>query len=360
MAGRRCSGWAGMHAELIAASRARKSAKRLLIGKNQDATGDALRMEALLGTLWPLAHQRIGQFVPVHYNKLANRARSMLALLFPDSAAQDQSRAIDHLAMLGAIARLANGYFLPAPLRWVNLKGRGAWALIGGVPTCMLPHDIRATLGYDHLLRVTEGDPDGHSLSLPIQSLESWIGKPREPLGNWTQSIIRLHLERAGEVTRQAIGDYEIYMPNATSNTHQHWRWQDISKLEPSTVYLARITSRFKYRKWGLVASDDRRGCRFISLDLARVDPRRLMYGFDALAHRATSATIEPRDSSVSMLTLGSELPDAERRFLLAIGHVTSQYPDRYYPLVWTFPTNYEQDVRTMLTSLHIDIKVTR
>lgn len=349
-----------MRAEVILASRGKRFARRFLIAKNQNATDEALFAEILLATLWPLAYQHINHFVPVHHNKLTSRLGSLVALLFADEDERHLAGTIEQLVMLGAIARLPHGFFLPAPLRWVQLAGRGAWALIGGIPTRLLPHGLSATLVYDQLLRVTDTNPGEQSLLLPVQSFESWIGKPREPLERWTKTLIEQLMERTGAVTQRAIAEaeYEIYMPDLVPSAYQHWRWQAAGELTPSTVRLARTTSRFGYRQWGLLSSDNRGQYGFASLEYGQIDPRRLMYGFDALAKQPTSVTIEPDNQGESVLSLGSELPEAERRFLHAIGNVRSPNQDNYYPRVWTFSSTFEQDVRKMLKSLHIEIKV--
>lgn len=347
-----------MRVEIGGAARFRKSARRFLVGRDQQNIDDALYLEAMLSILWPLAFQPDGQFAPVHHNKLASRGRSLMALIGSDKDVRElQAHALDHLALLGAIARLPRGYVLPAPLRWVQLEGREAWALVGGVPVRLLPADVRETLSYNHLLRMTERNPESLSLTLPVQHLASWIGLPQVPLERWTASIIERLSAEADAVTAQAIADHEVYLPGIASSPYQKGRWQSSDKLRPLDICLARLVSPFRSWQWGLLELDRRRTYRYSTLHPAEIDTRRLMYGFDARADQATSVTIAAGGSGNSILSLGSELPDAERRFLLAIGRVTSPSPDHYYPRVWVFPTRYESDVQRMLTNLHIEIR---
>lgn len=311
---------------------------------------------ALRGCLWVLSG---AGGVPVHVLRIIN-ASVQIALHGDLAADHDHAvrrerlrEALDDLAAARDVIEFPNGRWLPAAVRVVPVgNGVGESLLVGGVPSSLLPVELRGTICHHGAFRRTVGDRVQKALNLPTEGLDRWTGAPDLDLLAWTSQVMASRgldpYEEQSEAQR-----LRVYAPgSATPGCSQYGRWTDaVGKLPPGR-YLAR-------REWllgGLVP-------RLVEIAVGRIvragvpslgagDLRRLCYGLDASAGNPTTAEEEASEGKVTF-TLRSEIPHAEARLFAALGQLTIP-TDSYYPRRWSFDLAQRDLIAGRLTGLGV------
>lgn len=134
--------------------------------------------EALRLSLWLHWHP---SHTPVYISRVLSSAERLLACW--SEATQAKAMVANHqhplfetlravlgdLEQIGDIARLPQGYLVPAPMRCVNLAAAQRWLLIGGLPSALLPEPLLRVREHRSLARVICQSPAQLGLSLPQQ-----------------------------------------------------------------------------------------------------------------------------------------------------------------------------------------------
>mgnify|MGYP005842156131 CR=1 FL=1 len=315
--------------------------------------GPALCAEVLRAALWSLwsVEQR-----PVYVTRLLGSAARLL-LPWPQDetegrpAIAEQLRAtLQELEIVGDLAALPRGGWVPAPLRSVHLPAIHRHIILGGVPTRLLPARLQATIertGTVRLVPVPASD-----LKIDAIPEHEWLRRPSGDLAAWTRTVLdTTELGSAGDLA------VEIYAPTAASaGADQYHRWQQRADRLPDGLYLARKRIRrgsiVHYYIVRIVAGRiDGAG----TPALGDGDARRLMYGLDLLAKKPVRVLAQQR-RGLWRVTLRSELPQAEQRLFLAIGREDVRPDGRYYPRCWELSLQYMPTARSALIALGVQI----
>jgi hypothetical protein len=259
---------------------------------------------------------------------------------------------LEDLAENGDLLELSGGRWLPAPLRLVRVSPT-RHLLVAGMPTRLLLSGHLNILQLHGSFRYVANSPNSSLLQaagIPVQwqSLESWLG-PAQTL----EELARLFEEQnLLAVSRQNTSDTSLEAYDASINTPQYSRWRSLDHIVRDGRYLLRTST-----PWGLnhytIGFITKRRLAQQSGELYQVDIRRLCYALD---HRAGKPTIAQWDQRRSLLTLHSELPGRERKFLSTIGMLIENKDGKYYPRAWLI-TQDADHVFSMLKDLGITIK---
>jgi hypothetical protein len=279
----------------------------------------------------------------VHTLRILNRATA-LVLALPTSTPDERlvrarlRDSLEELSEVGDAVELGQGLWLPGSLREVELGSHSEHLLVGGLPTGLLPEQLRGTVVHHGASRRVRGEALRHILALPVEPLSSWARAPVESLREWAESLLDTELPpyvppREGAVLR-------IYAPErAKHRGSQGKRWVD-SAEGLSGRYLAYRTRVFGVREYRIVevAEGNVVGS---GAALLPGEARRLMYALDARAGKAVSVRWEERGGE-TRVTLWSELPRSEQRLFAALGTLLPNPDDTYYPRVWVFSAHRE------------------
>lgn len=324
---------------------------RSLDGDDSDPV--ALTCELLRAVLW--ACTRGG---PVHINRLLNLSVDVAHASSTDTEEEalraQLRRTLDALAEVGDVLELDRGHWSPTSPRIVDLGTESAERLlIGGVPTSALPEPLRREVAHRGTLRFVRGTELERTLTVDVTPLAEWIGAPQLSLRDWGRALLATPLAPYAEPSEGA--PMEIYAPAAPAakrSRNQSTRWSDVVGVADGR-YLARRRRVYGGAEYRIV--DVRDGVVVASCNaLMPGEGRRLMYACDALAGRQVDATLRAEDDVLS-LTLWSEVPSPERRFLTIAGTVSG--PERaYYPRTWRFQRRWKDQVRRHLEALEIRV----
>lgn len=262
---------------------------------------------------------------------------------------------LSDLELVGDVAALPKGYWMPAPLRLVSLPGSRQWLLVGGVPTHCLPAWLTSQvkpLGVTRIMLDSAPEPEQQ---LPIQSLDDWCRTPQEPVDVWASRV--LAQSKLGSV-EQLQGAVEYYAPRisrpfgAQSPLH-YYRWMpDAGKL-PDQRYLARLHIGHKRYRYMVAAIDRGKLSSIGSIQLEDGDIRRLLYGIDALEGCPVQARVI-HTGDARIFKLENELPRSEYRLFAALGRLSLPADGKYYPRSWAFPAEVASQAVQALSRLGI------
>lgn len=315
----------------------------------------------------------------VHIGRLLGRVRNQLGPLLPDrggprlselvtAATSKESwerdlchQVLDRLEVLRDVHKLARGYFLPTPLRLVELRSGNALA-IGALPTPEAQKSLGVRLGTAGLARFAlraDMTPRLRENADLWQSLANWLGNVPN-LGSWIAAYVAAAVKDL-KPSASDVGEYRVYCPEASPTRSQFFRWRDSNEWagHPERLYLCRGTPRNGPAPYwlGLLARDqgDVRVVKEAELE-SRDDIPRLRYGLDLLSKAPTRATIEA-GASEDLLKLSSWLPYQEMRLLQALAVDVSPTPDKL-PRHFRFAKRWREDIEGVLHDLGIELRI--
>lgn len=294
---------------------------------------------------------------PVYVTRLMNAATRPLlplATLTEEGAEPFHNllrSALEALEAIGDLVELPGGRWAPAPLRRVPMPRLDRSLLLGGPPTVQLPAPMRALVERAGVARFLPERALPTLISIDTLPEEEWLRLPSDDLRAWTQCVLRVaNLEPAGNL------EVEVYAPGATtSGCDQYFRWRRSDSWLADGRHLVRYRMR-RGPNTHLIAELVRGRLEAVGpLSLGDGDLRRLMYGLDLVAGNPVRVLAERRRKQWS-LKLGSALPQAEQRLLLALGKELPRPDGKYYPQLWEIPSEYAQLVSSRLNKLGIQV----
>lgn len=328
--------------------------KAILFGAARSrASAEALQAEAIRLAVWSQTCQQ--QKTTLSQNAASTRhvlkaARMYLIRSNQDEQAVDLERnMLDSLADQGDLYAFVGGYWLPAPLRLVPITDRDV-LLVGGLPTYLLPPALLEILvfhGSFRRFKCSTASPVFPTSSVIMkwqyQSLDNWLG----PLPPTFPELIQLF--HAAELLPVEYHQQTLDAYVATLPDWQEKRWQTLNRVREG-CYLLRTAVEFGTREYTVGLVENHRIVRQSS-PLRSVEIRRLCYALDADAKIPTKVDWNRDKGS---LTLSSELPARERKFLASIGQL-QVLTDKYYPRSWVnIPPQFHAEVENMLLLLAV------
>lgn len=319
---------------------------------SKDASKSSVLAEIVRSSIWVHQPQSADSVQPVHRHRIVATGVSSAAWLLevdPKVARDLLSRTVDELVIIGELDRANYGYFLPTPVRWVDIPRDDRKLLVGGVPTRALPPIIRAGIRHRHFVR--EGD--GKEL-LVTQSLDSWIHRPTSELKDWFSTLLRNEKVNARPVKEPELASAEWQIYPTQQHKFQSKRWESLTPIQsiPQGVFLGRARDGFSISSWGLLWSDET-GCSMTEIKPSDVDVRRVMYALDEQYEWPTKVIVR-RGSTRVQLVCESELPISEQRYLTAVSQKITNPEGNFYPRIWDMPKDCECEAKKILTKLGI------
>jgi hypothetical protein len=313
--------------------------------------------EALRLALWSGWHQ--GQ-QPVYVTRMLNAAeRSLIPWQSQNSQGDTELRetlrlVLEELELVGDVASLPGGHWVPAPLRLVEIASIERTLILGGLPTKYMPGRLRSALSRAGISRLTTPETIRSTADLAhIDTVaeREWLRMPEGDLSAWTQQTLgEAALERAGDLM------VEVYAPAHTpQRASQYYRWLQLSRAMPDGRYLARTRMRRGSLAHYIVLLERGAVAAAAVLPSKGGTIRRLMYGLDLQATNPVQVKVQ-RSGAQSCVIVESDLPLAEQRLLLAFGREEVRQDGKYYPRRWTVPPQYLPRVEKALRELGIRI----
>ena len=328
---------------------AREALRTNLLGSGGQADVRTLDCALIRSVVWALWRRDEG----AHILAIMNMALGVTAAM--DGEARTAERraelrdALDELADAGDVIETDHGRWLPAPMRSVDIGGSDRRNLIvGGLPTGALPSGLRIGLTHRGASRIAEGDALCSALGIPGMPIDAWIGVGDGSLDEWADGILKSEL---GPFTDDGDERISIYDPKRTGFQRNRWT-EKFTAL--SGICLALLTGVFGVRRYRLTEIVGGR-IRRCGAALMPGEGRRLMYALDARAGNPVTVRLAGTADSITV-TLGNELPAAERRLLSALGMQQPLAEGRFYPQVWHLDRTHERVVRTRFAALGINI----
>lgn len=307
--------------------------------------------------LWILSNKGME---PTYVTKLLNMAIEVETdkigtLEIAEKSRRERLReALNELANSLDVIELANGRWLPAPVRLVNINNYTTeYLLIGGVPTNLLPDDIANEIISNGPFRRVKGDNLLKVLELPTEPLISWLNKPSKNLLEWSKEVIEN--TKLTAVQPKDSSKFQVYSQK-TENL-QAYRWVENNQITKNGKYLARYRS-FMGLEYRIIETKDSIITKSGVPVFGFGDPRRLMYGIDALNNNPIRISVE-ENTDAFYITVRSELPRAENRLFAALGKL-SLPKDTYYPRSWSFNKRDFDQIKQALENLKVKIDLRR
>lgn len=203
-----------------------------------------------------------GNVKPVHIRRLRRALHQYLDTIWPelqsdddDQKSQNQTDVINPVRIIlehiGDIARLHNGYFLPAPLRLVELPESKYSVIIGGLSTetiQLLLSDARIA-GYGRII-------ENHKIPDSIkrdrgwwQEYSNWIGWKPANIENWIKKQIS-QFPLLGSQSIQGFEEFEVYNISGNMGNRNRSFWlspNSIVTQEASGTWLCKTTDSRRY-----------------------------------------------------------------------------------------------------------------
>jgi hypothetical protein len=338
---------------------------------------DPVVAEYLRSSLFELS--RAAGHKPVYVTALTNRVREQLAPLWRelsrerkqrpsrqeqelegDTAPDPIRRVLQALGDLREAVHVGRGYWLPGPVRLVDLRIGNA-LVIGGMSTAALRKFV-PDISLDWIARLVPMQalpPDLPNLASRWQALDGWLGAPPKSLEEWTDA----RLEQARNSLVQSASDlvdFEVYDPIRRGREPQAFRWIEAREYA-TTGGLVLCRSSYGFGRTGprnywlgmLTRSGDTwRVEREAPVDSE--DIRRLQYGLDRKADTPVRIFTQERSKDV-VLTLRNLLPPEERRLLITLAEERSDVMGRF-PLKYVIGHETYPALRAALAALGIEL----
>jgi hypothetical protein len=317
-------------------------AARLNTGSSDEALKRALVAEHLRATTYfASAHTSSTGALPLpHTTRLMTNLRRNLDGLWPLQAAENPNTAtgnssnsyrtvLDDLEAIGDLVHTGGGYWISAPLRFVEGSDPETLLVFGGAPCEVVRAATGAMVSCAAATRfVRRIDLKDHAAFRLIQSLDAWLGFS-DPLSLWTKRTIAAHLERLSASEEMAADQLEVYAPDFYRDRKKHGRWMPATEIDRSIdgprlcrprAAHARVYARPHYL--GIFSFCQGRLALLRSAPVEFETSRRLQFGVDDALREPRSATIT-LSGDTCIVDFPYRLPQPEVR-VLSLGWRTS------------------------------------
>ena len=324
---------------------------------DQESQDDSWRAEALRACLWALSGQ--GQD-PVRTVRITNMALSLSLSDAPEDERDCLRGMLDALEAVGDATYLG-GLWLPAPTRIVTAPEGKVGLLVGGLPTSLVPLELRGQLTACGAARRFPLGSDLErwlgELGTSREDLQAWCGMPEAPLERWGEGVMATPLTPFNPDGAQV----QAYLPGAPktggSPRAQGFRWGSLPGIPGATRLLVRQERVGAFRDDFYVAEVAGGNVVCSGPLLPGDDRRRLMYFLDAQAGESSRVSLQREEGGGMCLTLSSELPPPELRLLAAYGTLLPNETGKYYPRRWLLSNDSLVVIRGALEALRIQVK---
>ncbi len=326
----------------------------------------------VLSRIHPVRNGRTNPTSPIHILTFLGLSRRQLKPLIPKSLSPDTESddevtedifriVLNWLSLVREVIDLGNGYYLPAPLRFVDV-GEGKALVVTGLPCADIVAHYRLSIAPAGMCRtiLTEELPTEVRGDTKFwQSLNEWTGQPSTTLQKWTNKMI----ENARTAMTPAAGTeiiFEVYCPHKKPKESQHFRWVPAESLTNSDdgIHLCRTSVKSGPRRHFLGNLDGSRSLPLVAEATISQDVvRRLQYGFDFKAGAPESALLSTTSTSTNLLLqLRSPLPKAEERLLRALALQDDPIPSRL-PMKFRFMSQWRGQITKALEGLGVHVR---
>jgi hypothetical protein len=263
---------------------------------------------------------------PVHTaNVMASVRRNVAPWISPTGSEDEDNwpRLRDTLEALGDIAHIGDGYWLPAPTRFVELDGTTKCLLIGGSPYHSLFGQTRPALSSYVASRFVTKEKV-RQLMFEIESLDSWLPPQRE-LSTWLKDAFA-RLKGALRLDHEVeIQHAEIYAPDLLRAQRKSGYWIAPEEFNDPSQDLRLFRSKpgkgWEHTRQYYVGSFVRRqGILTLSKSakVGRDDAARIRFGWDISCNACRKVEVKLAERSFDM-DLKFTLPAPESK-ILALG----------------------------------------
>lgn len=306
---------------------------------------------------------------PIHINRIMSRIRKQTSFLLSEASDEWQSikstaqesekeakdplaNILDRLLIIRDVEHIGNGFYVPTPLRIVELPHSGA-LVVGGIPTQDATRLLGKTVLSVGIIRFIKQKESNYN-SVLKQPFVDWMGYNSEPVQDWLRRYLEAAVKNlsAGAATMS----FEVYDPAATSTNLQYYRWIDCQNWSGTDKRLYLCRTKMKPRRYwlGLLQKRANEVRALKEVDVSLDDVRRLRYGFDYLANRSTFAQISQSDREI-IIQVYNHIPEQENRFLIGFLSVSS-FGSRL-PLKYCLPKDFLFDVVNLLSNLGVKLR---
>lgn len=333
-------------------------------GQNQ-LNPKAIMPETIRVSLWALAGAtRLERPEPVYVTRFMNAARRLIPMKASmdkeddDKITQGLRDTLLELELIGDVAPLQGGYWLPSPLRFVPLLNVNRWLIVGGVPSYLIPTPARDKLEFSGAARLLASDPSSLGLPPYTQSLEEWCRRPSESIDTWTSNLIQNKKLSPFEDSDQKLEFYAPgirKVPSSTENL-QYFRWTNQIRLLPDERYLSQYKSSFGPIFYSVAQIQNKQVVATAPIELSDGGVRRLMYGLDLIAGHSVTVKVNPSKKDKLIYTLNNELPGPENRIFFTLGLLQDNPTGKYYPRSWEIKKSFKAEADAALIGLGVKL----
>ncbi|MGF7031248.1 hypothetical protein J2T17_002154 [Paenibacillus mucilaginosus] len=181
------------------------------------------------------------RFSPVYIRTIINTLRKHLDTVWPlpqrleiFSTNNDEDRGyplstdsikwtLNLLQMIGDIVHVGNGYWLPSPLRFIELPESDEIGVVGGWPTRNLAREYGAVMHLGLGRMVIKGDIKRATFDPTYQSYEAWRGWVPANILGWAEALVKRARDYGSNSSSNYL-DYEVFISfKAKRNYRSAW-----------------------------------------------------------------------------------------------------------------------------------------
>jgi hypothetical protein len=317
---------------------------------------DSIASEAVRLSLFQSIDNR-SAIKPIHITQVKNwairKSRSLLDY-FEVDAASKISEVVDsenrpNMTFLGDILKLANGYIIPTPLKFITIDSQHS-LLISGFPTYSLV-EIGVPVFLNGVCRsiVSENFNDRHKQYFFELDRENYMDKidfEKEP-----RKFLEYLLSN-NEKEKWIPNKYEDgYLGNIGNHEFLFGRNPIKVRLEDGLLSLWRTS--FDYHSIYRLKIESRNSTQF-SITLPNFLFKRVCLAMDSLSNNKRKAILRRTQNEI-FLTLNFVPPAAEIRLIYAIGGAWNG--EIYGKISWAFPLRFLEEVKRISSELWISIE---
>lgn len=269
---------------------------------------------------------------PVHNRKIKNMLTRQVGAIWPElkeatlKEQMDYSKSIRScLEKIGDTVHLGSGFYVPLPLRMIDLPESEYTVIVGGISTTLIQHMIpyARISGYGRVVD-KKRIPDSVKADRHLwQDYSNWIGWKPENIKSWMM-MQKHQLTSLGSQSIQGFEEFEVYNSLGPKERGNRSFWIDQRTIQAQKLKGILLCKTLdSNRRYFLGELKD--GCLLKELTITDADTIRwLMIGFQIVNGRSPIARWND-----SFLKVNSPLPQALERHILIFSLKQNAY--EYY-----------------------------